>query len=40
MTLAITRLDRTAADLRRAARSGRTVARARRRLAIAAVLKG
>ncbi|WP_370875337.1 helix-turn-helix domain-containing protein [Methylobacterium amylolyticum] len=40
MPLAITRPDRTAADLHRAARSGRTVARARRRLAIAASLQG
>ena len=40
MTLAITRLDLTAADLRRAARSSRSVAQARRCLAIASVLEG
>lgn len=40
MTLAITRLDLTADDLRRAARSSRDVAQARRCLAIASVLDG
>lgn len=40
MTLAITRLDLTADDLRRTARSSRSVAQARRCLAIASVLDG
>lgn len=40
MTLAITRLDLTANDLRRAARSSRDVAQSRRCLAIASVLGG
>lgn len=40
MTLAITRTDLTAEDLRRAARSSRDVAQARRCLAIALVLDG
>lgn len=40
MTLAITRLDLTAGDLRRAARSSRDVAQARRCLALALVLEG
>ena len=40
MTLAITRTDLTAEDLRRAARSSKNVAQARRCLAIASVLDG
>ena len=40
MTLAITRLDLSADDLRRAARSSRDVAQARRCLALASVLDG
>ena len=40
MTLAITRTDLSAEDLRRAARSSQTVAQARRCLAIASVLDG
>src|ERR1700712_5798828 len=40
MTLAITRLDLTAEDLRRAARSSRSVAQARRCLAIPSVRDG
>ena len=40
MTLAITRCDLTAEDLRRAARTSRSVAQSRRCLAIASVLDG
>lgn len=40
MTLAITRTDRTAEDLRQAARSSKEVSQARRCLAIASILDG